>query len=186
MKSGGSPVMENAAIGHTTNAVGIKMRGDNELTKKRITVWFLETQCEVLLLSVLCTYLSFFNGHGPDGFFRELVISFLVLSTLFLATGYLLTTAIIAAFWRGHRLWLYPVFAAVLYSIILQILLFLLSDLNSSEKQEILTVRLAGPCIVFLCTFVGGYFLRGWAPAGNKLAQAPNGKADHTLSADGP
>jgi hypothetical protein len=164
--------MENADIEHTGKTGGVDVTGDKELTKKRITVWFVETQCEALLLSVLCVILSWPDGPKQDGFFHSVVAGFMIVSTLFFSTGYMLTTAIVATFWRARRMWLYPTIAAAVFSFHLEMFFFVLPDTVEAEK---LTVRIAGPCIVFACTLVGSYFLRDWAPAGGKLADAPNG-----------
>jgi hypothetical protein len=158
--------MEETYIEQTTKPKGNNLTVDKDQTKKRITIWFLELQCQALLLSVLCIILSLPKGPREEGIFRDLVLGFNFVSTLFYSTGYLLTTAILAVFWRGQRLWFYPVIAATLFSIHLQILFFALGDVPSSEK---LPVRLAGPCIVIASTLVGGYFLRRWDRTGSKL-----------------
>jgi hypothetical protein len=163
--------MENTHTEQTSNTGRSNAAVDKGQTKKRITVWSLETQCQALLLSVLCIILSSRSGPRDDGIVRDLVFEFNLVSVLFFSTGYLFTTAILAVFWRGQRLWLYPIIAAALFSIHLQILFFALGDVTPSEK---LPVRLAGPYIVFVCTLVGGCCLRRWIRAGNKLADAPS------------
>jgi hypothetical protein len=164
-------LMENAPFDHIRKAGGMDMNGDKGLTKKRIAVWFVETQCEALLLSVLCVILSLPNGPKRDGIPRSIVFGFMAVSTLLFSTGYVLTTAIVATFWRARRLWLYPTIAAAVFSIHLEMFFFVVPDTIEVEK---LTVRIAGVCIVFACTLVGGYFLRDWVPAGSKLADTPN------------
>jgi hypothetical protein len=162
--------MEETHIEQTSKAEGSNATVDKDQTKKRITIWFLELQCQAILLSVLCIILSSRSGFWEDSIVREFVFGFNFVSTLFYSTGYLLTTAILAIFWRGQRLWLYPTIAAALFSIHLQILFFALADATSSEK---LPVRLIGPYIVFVCTLLGGCLLRRWVRVGSKLTDAP-------------
>jgi len=158
--------MENAPLDETKETSAMNIPVGKELMKKRITVWFAETQCEALLLSALCVVLSLPQGPNGDGIFRDLVFGFIAVSTLFLATGFLLTTAIVSAFWRGESRWLYSAFAAALFSVLLQILFYVT---DPEDKHERLRYWIFGTCIVFGCSLVGGYILRWWTHAGGDL-----------------
>jgi len=120
--------------------------------QKRITIWFLETGCEALLISVLLLELF---GPGRLSVSRDLAAAFFGTLFFFFTTGYLLTTAIADALWRSRRVWLYPVVASVLFCLHLQILFMVAGGWSSAER---LPVRVVGPCIVFVCTYVGSAF----------------------------
>lgn len=154
--------MENAPLVSVKETTRTDLTAGQEQMKKRITVWFAETQCEALLLSGLCVYLSLPQGPNGDGIARDFILGFIAISTLFLATGFLLATAIISAFWRGESLWLYPIFAAALFSILLQILFYTVDTEHSLER---LHYRIFGACIVFGCSLIGGFVLQRWTHA---------------------
>lgn len=123
--------------------------------QKRITTWFLETACEAFLLSLLLIVLSLSDGPSSLGFIRDLAFWFFASLILFFTTGYLLTTAIADALWRSKRVWLYPFVASILFSLHLQIVFLVAGGWSSVER---LPVRIAGPCIVFICTYIGSSF----------------------------
>ena len=122
-------------------------------TQKRITVWFLETASEALLISVLLIILS---GFSLISFISGLALGFFGTLHFFFITGYLFTTAIADALWRKKRIWVYPSIVSILFSTHLQIAFWMTGGWTSAEK---LPVRIAGPCIVFACTFAGSSFL---------------------------
>lgn len=122
-------------------------------TQKRITVWFLETASEALLMSVLLIILT---GFSPVSFIRDLALGFFGTLHFFFITGYLFTTAIADALWRKKRIWVYPSIVSILFSAHLQIAFWMTGGWTSAEK---LSGRIAGPCIAFACTFVGGSLL---------------------------
>jgi hypothetical protein len=134
--------------------------------QKRIAVWFLETQCEALLLSVVLIVLSIPNGPSQYGFVHDLLFGLTAIYTVFFTTGYLLTTAIVGIFWRSQRSWLYPSVASVLFLIHFEI--FSVGIGGAFEPSERLPIRGAGAGIVFACTFVGGWFLRKWIQVNRK------------------
>ena len=129
------------------------------LIQKRMTVVFLETACEALLLSVVLIVLS--RPYGPShwGFVKDLSFGFFAIFTIFFTTGYLLTTAIVGTYWRSQRLWLYPAVATVLFFIHSQIFFVIASG---STRPEKLLIQTSGACIAFACTFVGSCLLRKW------------------------
>src|SRR5689334_290 len=117
----------------------------------RITVWILETACEAFLLSLLLIILSLSSGASGLGFIRDLAFGFFASLTLFFTTGYLLTTAIADAFCRRKLVWIYPLVASLLFSVHLQIFLFVAGGWTAAER---LPIRILGPCIAFVCTYV--------------------------------
>ena len=134
--------------------------------QKRIAVWFLETLCEAFLLSVLLIVLSIPNGPSQHGFAHDLLSGVTAIYTVFVTTGYFFTTAIIGIFWRSQRPWLYPSVASLLFLMHLEI--FIVGLGGAFEPSDRLPIRRGGAAIVFVCTFVGGYFLRKWPEVGRK------------------
>jgi hypothetical protein len=127
------------------------------LMPKRMVVWLLETSCEALLLSL---FLIVLYGYDQHAFGRALLAFANGVALLFFTTGYLLTTAIVRAVWRSQRLWLYPVIATVVFLIHFEILNVGIG--GAFEPPERLRIRLAGACVLFACTFAGGWILRKW------------------------
>ena len=127
------------------------------LLEKRITVWFLETACEALLVSVLLIVLSPPYAPNPLGLLRDLAMGFFGTLNLFFTTGYLVTTAIADALWRRKGIGVYPFIVSILFSVHLQILFLAAGGWTSEER---LPVRIAGPCIAFACTYVGTSLLQ--------------------------
>ena len=127
------------------------------LMQKRITVWCFETASEALLIGVLL--IVSWASAGPDPFelVSEFAAVFFATLLFFCTTGYLLTTAIADALCRNKRIWIYPSTASILFSIHLQILVLITKGWTS---PDLLPVRLAGPCIAFVCTFTGSFFLK--------------------------
>jgi hypothetical protein len=132
------------------------------LKTRRLLVWFAETASEALLIGFLLLFTPVLFTRGEGSFAGEVSLRFMSVLWFFFITGYLLTTAIIGIFWRSRRLWLYPSIAAVLFSIHLQIWFLGASGWTNAER---LPYELAGPCIVFGCTFAGGRLLRKWEAA---------------------
>lgn len=118
---------------------------------KRLVVWLIETLSEALLLGIFVAYLL----HAPGG------TGLYVLGTLMVfmfGTGYLLTTLVLRLAWRNPKLWLYSAASAALIIAHLQVY-FVAADAVPSFTWPI---RVAGGCIVFACTFAGGWLLRRW------------------------
>jgi hypothetical protein len=129
---------------------------------KRMVVWLLERSCEVLLLYPLLYIFStlFYGPTRGKTSAREVIFILVGISVLFMAkSGYLLTTAILRILWTNRTPWLHPAISVALFLIHLQVFFFATGGVNLSER---LAIRAGGACIVFSCTFVGGYVLRSW------------------------
>lgn len=127
---------------------------------KRLLVWLLETVLEAALLSVVLLILS---GYTRGTLFKDLAVGFVWIGTMFFSTGYLFTTAIARAVWRGGRVWLYPGVAMVLFFIHFELLNHSVGGIFRLPDRVVL--RIAGACIVLACTFVGNLLLRRWTSA---------------------
>ena len=140
---------------------------------KRILVWFLETLLEAVLLAL--TLICLF-GDNKHAYFKDFAIGFVWIGTMFFSTGYLLSTIVARAIWRGRSLWIYSVIATVLFSIHFEILNYAAGGAFDPPQRWV--VRITGACIAFLCTLAGTFFLRQWgsARAGAKL---PASSVDH-------
>ena len=136
------------------------------LILKRLAVWFVETSSEAVLLGLVLTVLF---GHDAHAFFRDLAIYSSGIILLFVTTGYVLSTMVVRAVWRGRTLWSYPVIATVLFLIHFEIMNVVLG--GAFEPPARVRIRAAGACIVFACTLAGTFILRMCAPARIKLAE---------------
>jgi hypothetical protein len=133
------------------------------LVLRRLAVWFIETSSEVLLLGLVLTFLL---GHDQHAFFKDLSIYSSGIVLLFFTTGYLLSTIVVRAAWRGRTLWSYPAIATVLFVVHFEIMNVGLG--GAFEPQGRIRVRVAGACIAFACTLAGTLALRNWVQAGNE------------------
>jgi hypothetical protein len=104
---------QNAKVGHPRKEA-TRMR-----TLKRLLVWFLETSLEGALLAVVLVSLF---GCDQHAYGRCLAVNFVWIGTMFFSTGYLLSTGIARAIWRGRGMWIYSVVATVLFFIHFEIL----------------------------------------------------------------
>ena len=127
---------------------------------KRIVVWFIETLSEVLLLGIVLTVLL---GHDSRAFLKDLSVYSSGIVLLFFTTGYVLTTIVVRAVWKGHALWTYPAIATSLFLIHFEIMNVSLG--GAFAPPDRLRVRAAGACIVLACTLAGTWFLRRSATA---------------------
>jgi hypothetical protein len=127
------------------------------LTLKRLAIWFLETVFEAFLLSVVLVCLL---GDDQHKYAKDLSVSFVWIGTMFFSTGYLCTTAIARAVWRGGTVRLYPVLAVVLFLVHFEILNYSAGGIFDLKKRVV--IRVAGVCIVLACTFAGNLILRKW------------------------
>jgi hypothetical protein len=126
---------------------------------KRLAIWLLETLLEVVLLAPALMILF---GHNPHAVGRSLVGYAAGIVLLSFTTGYLLTTAVARAAWRGQKWWSYSTLAVALFLIHSQIF-FVIS--GGSTRSDRLLIQLAGSCVVFVCTFLGSLVLRRWTSA---------------------
>ena len=137
---------------------------------KRIAVWFIQVASEVLLLGLVLTLLF---GHDQHAFLKDVLIYSSGIGLLFFSTGYLLTTIVARAVLRGRGWLLYPAIATALFFIHFEIMNVSLG--GAFEPSTRLRVRMAGACIVFVCTFLGTLALRRWTLARSNVAGVPHG-----------
>src|SRR5262245_60531420 len=127
------------------------------LILRRLAVWLIETVAEAVLLSLFMNMWSGFSDPVERGYLFQLFMSAWAILTVFmLGSGYLITTAILRIAWKSQRLWAYSAVSAVLVLAHLQIS-FLDSGWTTYQR---LRVQVASACIVFACTFIGGWILQ--------------------------
>ena len=141
------------------------------LILKRLSIWLLETSLEALLIGMVLVSLF---GCDQHAYGKCLGINFVWISTMFFSTGYLFTTAIFRAIWRGRSLWSYSVAALMLFLIHFEILNHAAGGAFDLPKRAV--IRIAGGCIVFACTFAGTLVLRRWT---GRMARTPNDEMNH-------
>lgn len=75
---------------------------------KRVVVWLLETSCEALALGLLLFIVAWVQFHrtapGETRFLHDLLALTAAVALMFFMTGYLLTTVICRAVWKGTKL----------------------------------------------------------------------------------
>ncbi len=79
---------------------------------------------------------------------------------LFFTIGYLFSTAIARAIWRGRGVWWHPIIVAALFLTHFEILN--VGAGGAFEPPERLRLRVAGTLIAFVCALAGDRFLRKW------------------------
>jgi len=125
---------------------------------KRLFIWLAETLGQAVLLSVLLIVLS---PPSTRDLTHDFLTAFIATVVVFMfGSGYLLSTAIFGIAFRGRGLWFYPTVAAALFMIHEQIFF---SGWTPPDASHLLT-QIGGACIVFACTFAGGYILRNVIP----------------------
>jgi hypothetical protein len=123
---------------------------------KRYVIWAAETVSTAVLVSLYLMALAG-GAPGPAAFVNELLLAFWVIFLIFmLESGYLVTTAVFAMCWRGATLWRYPVIAATLLVLHLQLAP---TGWGSRLKVEI---QAGGACIIFAVAVAGTWCLRKW------------------------
>lgn len=129
------------------------------LILKRLAVWLIETAAEAVLLSL---FMNTWRGHSDPverGFLLQLFgWAGIILVVVMWGSGYLITTAILRLAWKSQRLWAYSAASVALALVHLQI--FSLLAGNGWLADGELPVQVASACIVFACTFVGGWILQ--------------------------
>ena len=137
------------------------------LVLKRLAVWFFEIVFEALLIGLLLigTY-----GYDKHAFGKDLLIYAVAVLYMFFLAGYILSTAVSRAVWRGRKLWPYPAIGMILFLIHFEIMNIGIG--GAFAPSDRLRIRAAGACIVFICTFAGSVVLRSWGKTGSK---APSG-----------
>jgi hypothetical protein len=136
------------------------LKGWNSKARRLIT-WFAETLTEAILFSVLMVGLSWHDIAGPgtpayNAVITSLLTAIFVLFYLFL-TGYMLTTGLCRFYWRGRRLWSYPICAVLLFFFHFE--LFNAAMGGVLDPRARILFRIFGACIVLMSTLVGGLAL---------------------------
>lgn len=120
---------------------------------------------ETLLLAVILVSLS---GNGKHAYIRDVAVSSVWIGAMFFSTGYLFTTGIARTIWQPRRVWLYPMLATLLFLIHFEILNYTAGGIFDPAKRAV--IRIAGGCIVLVCTFAGSMALQK-RPAGQSRRQ---------------
>src|SRR5690349_11954343 len=83
-----------------------------QVVLKRLTVWLFEMALQALTLDLI-----FIASHWSkdDNFGKDLAFLFQMTILLFFTTGYLFSTAIVRAMWRGRGVWWHPIILAALF-----------------------------------------------------------------------
>ena len=129
------------------------------LTLKRLCVWFVETVTEALLLGIVLAVLL---RHDQNALIKDVLIYASGVGLLFFTSGYLLSTVLVRALWRGLTLWSYPAIATVLFLIHFEIMNVGVG--GAFEPKDRLPIRVVGACIAFASTLAGTFVVRKWAP----------------------
>src|SRR5262245_61133583 len=128
------------------------------LILKRLAVWLIETVTEAVLLSLFMNTWWGYSDPLKRGFlFLLFGWAWAILTVFMLGSGYLITTAILRIAWKSQTLWTYSAASAVLVIAHLQIFYFVAGGWETYIR---LTVQAASACIVFACTFIGGWILQ--------------------------
>lgn len=135
--------------------------------KKRLLVWFIETISEVLLLGVV---LALVLGHDSNEFIKDMGVYASGVTLMFFTTGYLLSTVVVRALWRGQSRRFYPVVALVLFFMHFEILN--LGAGGAFQPSDRLRVRVAGTFVVFACTLAGTVALGKLAVTQDQVREA--------------
>ena len=160
--------IRHALIKHIRQTGGCDVNGKKPprmLILKRLMVWFVEILFEAMLLGLALIGLF---GYDQHAFGRSLGLYVSGILLLSFTTGYLVTTGIARGAWKGQRWWTYSAISVALFLVHSQIF-FVVS--GGSTRPEKLSIRIAGVCIVFVCTLAGTFALRKWAPVRNKLSE---------------
>lgn len=124
---------------------------------KRLVVWFFEMALQAFMLG-LFLIVSHWRDEGAFG--KDLLFFFQTALLLFFTTGYLFSTAIVRAIWRGRGVWWHPIILATLFLVHFEILNIRAG--GAFEPPDRLRLRIAGTCIAFVSALVGGWLLRKW------------------------
>jgi hypothetical protein len=122
---------------------------------KRFIVWFAETLSELVLIVGIAAIVSGDHEQITMPGLRVLLFGALL---LLVGSGYVLTAGVIATFFRSAISWRYPLVAAALFLIQVQLLVDGWTLPHGVQGR----VLLIGAGVVFACSFVGGIVLRQW------------------------
>jgi hypothetical protein len=122
------------------------------MSLKRFFVWFAETAAE----GILFIFVGLLVGEEPvtlDG------LRVLIFGTVLLlgASYYVVTTGIVATFFRNRTHGLYPPLAAVLFLVQVEYFVEGQWDIPQTPPGYVVWI---GVVIVFVCSYAGGLFLR--------------------------
>lgn len=139
------------------------------LILKRLCVWFIETVSEAFFLGIL---LGVLFGYDHNALVKSILTLSIAISYMFFVTGYLLSTAVVRALWKGQTLWSYPATATILFFIHFEIMNVGVG--GAYEPKDRLRILIIGAFIAFACTFVGTLLLRRWkAASGESVLRLP-------------
>jgi hypothetical protein len=125
------------------------------LILKRLTIWAAEIILQAVLLGLL---LIGFDGYDQHAFGNDLLTCVIWILIMFFLTGYLATTSISRAIWRGRKLWLYSVIATTLFLIHFEVLNMGIG--GAFEPWVRVRIRMAGACFAFFSTLAGTAILQ--------------------------
>ena|SRR5215468_9427343 len=136
---------------------------------KRLAVWLFEMALQALMLG-----LYLIVSHWPDenAFGKDLLFFFRTALFLLFTTGYLFSTAIVRAIWRGRGVWWHPIILATLFLVHFESLNIRAG--GAFEPPDRLRLRVGGTCIAFGCALVGGWLLRRWTRRDNGPSLQPH------------
>ena len=123
----------------------------------RLTVWAIEVVLQAVLIGLLLVWLF---GHDRYSLARGLLIYIDSILVMFFLTGYLLTTAISRALWRGHIPWIYSVIATALFTFHFELLNFGIG--GAFESRDRARILFIGAFFAFLTTLSGSAVLLRW------------------------
>ncbi|MDP9113202.1 MAG: hypothetical protein M3O20_05915 [Acidobacteriota bacterium] len=123
---------------------------------KRLAIWLFEMALQAVMLG-LFLIASHYDEHA---FGKDFLFYVNMIALLFFTTGYLVSTAIVRAIWKGRGVWSHPTIVAALFLIHFEILN--VGAGGAFEPPERLRLRIAGTCIAFASALVGGWLLRKW------------------------
>jgi hypothetical protein len=136
---------------------------------KRLAVWLFEMALQALMLGL---FLIVSHWSDENAFGKDLLFFFQTTILLFFTTGYLFSTAIVRAIWRGRGVWWHPIIMAALFLVHFEILNVRAG--GAFEPPERLRLQVAGTCIAFACALPGGWFLRRWIRRDNGPSLQPH------------
>ena len=129
--------------------------------QRRLTAWALEIFCEalgtvVILMAVVTAPTDYRHLVHEFQLSQFAGITFAVLA-MFGMTGYVVTTGLVAAWWRTLGYWFYPAMSALLYVIHSQFFFWSSGGLNWRERWLISSF---GACLAFSCAWIGNAVMK--------------------------
>ena len=134
---------------------------------KRLLLSLAETSSQALLLALLLIRLF---GHDQYSFGGGLAIYAGEIVIMFCVTGYVLTTAIARAIWKGDSSRFYPLLCTVLFVLHFELLNVGLGGAFALPDRRIVVI--AGAAAAFVTTLTGTIAIRRWT-APNRSSLEP-------------